>query len=176
MDDPRIYEFKLAPLRGRERITIDDTSLTVTNTKGAIRGRVDLADVTRVNIAEFSFRGLVSRWVDIHHSGKRVRLACNSGVIAEDEDVEQYRAAVDDLVQSLETEAPNAQIDYGTGGLWRLVVIVIGAILLGTGLLCFGISFMPNPHEGFAEGVRRIAIGMIAIGAIVILCARPWRK
>lgn len=177
MSSPRTYEFKLAPLRGRQRVTLDDDSLEVTDTHGKVRGHVELADVTRVVIGEFPVRGMVSRWVYIHHSGKRVSLVCNTASTGEDGNVTRYREAIDDLLRTLRIAAPHARIESGLDGIWRLVLATIGGILVVTGLVLYLIPiFAPSKHVGFDAEISRISLIMGSIGVAIVLFARNWRQ
>ncbi|MGE0143605.1 MAG: hypothetical protein AB7I19_07445 [Planctomycetota bacterium] len=177
MSSPRTYEFQIAPLRGRERVTLDDNSLVVSDTRGRVRAEVELADVTRVIIGEFPGRGMVSRWVYIHHSGKRVSLACNSMGELGDGNVTRYREAIADLVRSLRVAAPNASIESGLDGFWRLFVGIIGGLVVATSLLAYaGSHLWPSKHVGHDAEMAKISLVMGVIGVAIILFARYWRR
>jgi hypothetical protein len=176
MSSSRTYEFKIAPMRGHQRVTLDDDSLEVTDTQGRVLGHVELADVTRVVIGEFPVRGMVSRWVYVHHSGKRVSLVCNTLSTGGDGNVARYREAIDDLLRTLRIAAPHARIESGLDGIWRLVLATIGGILVVTSLVLYVIPILaPSKHVGFDAEISKIALLMGAIGVAIILFARNWR-
>ncbi|MBL8896235.1 MAG: hypothetical protein JNM84_01345 [Planctomycetes bacterium] len=172
----RTYEYQIAPLRGCERVTLDDRSLTVTDTRGKVRGRVELSSVTQVQIGDYATRGILCQWIDIHHAGPRVRLRCNCSLRPNDPEGARYRAAAVDLIQTLQVAAPTAQIRSGDIAQWRWLVAAIGGIiLLGAIVNLLAIAFLERPPS-MRSDMTPVIIGMMAVGVLLIACARPWRR